>query len=106
MRHRVAEALSMTETQVRHDMAYEEFIRWCAYLKIKDERVSKWEWYAAQVCLVLAQVHSVKRSRTLRIADFILSRARPKKPRDGLLKALVATFGGTIKKEADNGDAR
>ena len=75
-------------------MTQSEFIDWVAYLKMEDEKFQKWEWYAAQIPLVIAEAHHVK---GMKLKDFTLDGNKPVKTDPAnVLKALAAAFGGKI----------
>jgi hypothetical protein len=77
-------------------MTYSEFVSWIAFLKMEDKRFQKWEWYAAQIAMVIARVHGNKK----KLSDFTLGSNVPKrvKPRR-LIDIIRSAFGGEVKEE-------
>jgi hypothetical protein len=85
---------------MRSRLTNAEFIDWVAYLKLKDERLEKWEWYAAQVPLVMAQLHGdPKKTKALRLSNFTLKNNVPKKAKpEALLHMIAQAFGAKVEK--------
>jgi len=98
--HRVAdEIFSCSVEEMSEQITYKEFVNWVAYLKLKDERFEKWEFYAAQIAHAVVQVQSKKRYT---IADFTIQDQSPTQADPAkILEILAASFGGKIKRLDD-----
>ena len=57
--------------------------------------MEKWEWYAAQIPLVFAQVHGNKK---MKLKDFCIQHGEPKKVKPSVLFEALAALGGKVKR--------
>jgi len=90
--HRVAdEILGCSVDELNDRLTYEAFIKWVAYLKLKDERFEKWEWYAAHNTYVQARLAGNKNTS---LKDFTLRHSGPTKVKPSTLLQMIATATG------------
>jgi hypothetical protein len=92
---RIAEKIGCTVEELPDRITLKEYHEWIAYFKIQDERFEKWEWYAAQIPLVVAEAAGAK---GVSLRDFTIDGNKPIKAKPAqILKSLALAFGGTIK---------
>jgi len=92
MLHRVAaEVLGCSVEELDDRLTHEAFIKWVAYLKLKDERFEKWEWYAAHNTYVQARLAGNKNTS---LKDFTLRHSTPTKVKPATLLQMIATATG------------
>lgn len=96
---RVAEIIGCSVEELDNRLANEEFVQWIAYLKKKDERFEKWEWYAAQIAYMVAASSGAK---GIKLKDFTIQSQAPRRVKPmALLHTIAQAFGAKVEKHVN-----